>query len=88
MNQRNQRIAPRSELCLPLLFYCGPLRAGCVSSRLTLPLHAGSCTYPQPGVMSRREDDSDLEASEREPLAGDHNDSSAPPRCVPLSSLS
>ena len=41
---------------------------------------------PQLGVMSRREDEEDIEASEREPLAGEHNDSPAPPlRCVPLS---
>jgi hypothetical protein len=29
--------------------------------------------------MSQREDDEDIEASEREPLAGEHNDSPAPP---------
>jgi hypothetical protein len=35
--------------------------------------------------MSRREDEEDIEAGERDPLAGEHNDSAAPPpRCVRL----
>lgn len=35
--------------------------------------------------MSRRQDEEDMESGERDPLAGEHNDSPAPPpRCVRL----
>ena len=35
-------------------------------------------------VMSRRDDDDDIEAGEREPLAGSRDDPASPhPRCVP-----
>jgi hypothetical protein len=55
------------------------------SLTLYLPFTQARVPYPQPRVMSRREDEEDIEAGERDPLAGEHNDSPAPPRrCVRL----
>ena len=87
----NQRTVPRSEV-RDAVFVIACSRAGlsgpdaCHHAWLFL-LTQARVPYPQPGVMSRREDDDDIEASEREPLTGEPNDSPAPPRCVPPSDV-
>jgi hypothetical protein len=58
----------------------GPSGPGKGHQSLTLtPFTQARVPYPQPSVMSRREDEEDIEAGERDPLAGEHNDSPAPP---------
>lgn len=88
MNQEAATLGPtRPAMCVChylVRLRTTPGRVG-ASPFLTLPFTQARVPYPQPRVMSRREDEEGIEAGERDPLAGEHNDSAAPPpRCVRL----